>query len=182
MNLPDIEGRNTAPDGRPETTQPDWRRDFPIETVRESEVARRDFTQFMVLTSLAFMVGQFWIVVQNWFRGRQARPPEVPIARVDAIPVGGVELFNYPEGHDPCILVRADAESFLAYDQKCTHLSCAVVPEVEKGQLHCPCHNGHFDLLSGRAISGPPRRPLSRIVLEVRDGVIYATGVESRTV
>ena len=28
---------------------------------------------------------------------------------------------------------------------------------------------------TGRPIAGPPRRPLARIVLEVRDGIIYAT-------
>ena len=182
MNRPDIEQRSSAPDGRPESSQPDWRRDFPIDTARENEVARRDFTHFLVLTSLAFMVGQFWIVVQNWFRGRKDRPSERPIARIDEIPVGGVMLFNYPEEHDPCMLLRPDAQTFLAYDQKCTHLACAVVPDAERGCLHCPCHNGNFDLHSGRAISGPPRRPLTRISLEIRDAVVYATGVESRTV
>jgi arsenite oxidase small subunit len=35
---------------------------------------------------------------------------------------------------------------------------------------------------TGRPLAGPPRRPLTRVVLEVRDGVIYATGVELRTV
>jgi Rieske Fe-S protein len=55
------------------------------------------------------------------------------------------------------------------------------VPRVERGELHCPCHLGTFDLATGRPIAGPPRRPLARITLEVRGGVIYATGVEERT-
>lgn len=183
MNHPNPEQRTTAPDGQPESTQPDWRRDFPIDTVQDNEVARRDFTTFLVLTSLAFMVGQFWIVVQNRFRGQKAQPSEKAIAGVNEIPIGGNKLFNYPGKHDPCILLRLDeTEPFRAYDQKCTHLSCAVVPNVERGCLHCPCHNGSFDLNSGRAIAGPPRRPLTRIALTIRDGVIYATGVELRTV
>jgi Rieske Fe-S protein len=46
--------------------------------------------------------------------------------------------------------------------------------------LHCPCHNGYFDLESGRVIAGPPRRPLPRVTLEIRDGVVYATGMEDQ--
>ena len=65
---------------------------------------------------------------------------------------------------------------------RCTHLSCAVVPRPERGELHCPCHVGSFEMTSGRPVAGPPRRPLPRIALEVRGGVVYATGVEERTV
>lgn len=182
MNQPDPELRTTAPDGRPEPSQPDWRRDFPIDTVQDNEVARRDFTTFLVLTSLAFLVGQYWIVLRNRFRGQEAPPATQVIARVDEVPVGGARLFHYPNEDDPCILLRPDAQTFLAYDQKCTHLSCAVVPVMAEGCLHCPCHHGYFDLQSGRAIAGPPRRPLTRITIEIRAGSIYATGMELRTV
>jgi len=68
-----------------------------------------------------------------------------------------------------------------SYSQKCTHLACAVIPQPERGVLHCPCHEGYFDLRSGRPIAGPPSRPLARILLEVRGRDIYATGVEWRT-
>lgn len=37
-------------------------------------------------------------------------------------------------------------------------------------------------MLAVLAIAGPPQRPLSRISLEVRGGVIYATGVEVKTI
>ena len=76
--------------------------------------------------------------------------------------------------------VPALNEPLLAYDQKCTHLSCAVVPEVEHVRLACPCHKGYFDLATGRPVAGPPRRPLPRVTVHVRDGVVYATGVEGQ--
>jgi Rieske Fe-S protein len=91
-------------------------------------------------------------------------------------------VFAYPDEHDTCLLVRAGEDEFLAYSNKCSHLSCAVTPDVSSGRLLCPCHHGSFDLATGRPLAGPPRRPLARIVLEVRDGTIYATGVEERTV
>ena len=64
-----------GPDGLPESEQPAWRRDFPIDWPQDHYVARRDFTKFLVLTSLAFAVGQCWIVVQNWLRKRRGLPP-----------------------------------------------------------------------------------------------------------
>lgn len=49
------------PDGRSADEQPAWRDDFPIDWPEDHYVARRDYTKFMVLTSLAFAVGQLWI-------------------------------------------------------------------------------------------------------------------------
>jgi Rieske Fe-S protein len=170
-----------APDRRPEAEQPRWRHDFPIDAPADEYIARRDFTKFMVLTSLAFVVGQFWIVAQNFFR-RRATLPAREIARVDDIGRGGALVFDYPAAHDPALLVRLSDGRFVAYDQKCTHLSCPVIPHVAEGRLHCPCHEGSFDLATGRPLAGPPRRPLPRIKLEIRGDRIYAIGVEERTV
>lgn len=166
------------PDGRPYHEQPQWRNDFPIDWPQDELVARRDFTKFLVLTSLAFVVGQVWIVFQNWSRRRRGQLPIRRIASVADLPVGSTRVFAYPEPHDDCIVIRTEADRFVAYSQKCTHLSCAVTPR--NGALHCPCHNGWFDVATGAPTAGPPRRPLPRIALEIRDGVLYATGVEVR--
>lgn len=177
----DREQFTVAPDGRPMDQQPAWRGDFPIDWPQDHYVERRDFVKFLVLTSLAFTVGQFWIAAQNWWRRRAGQAEIRRIASVDDIPVGGALAFAYPAGSDPCLLVRPAADVFAAYGQRCTHLSCAVRPALEKGILECPCHDGVFDAGSGRPIAGPPRRPLPLVRLEVRNGQIYATGVEERT-
>ncbi len=39
-----------------------------------------------------------------------------------------------------------------------------------------------IELDTGRPVVGPPRRPLQRIQLEIRDDTVFATGVELRTV
>jgi len=41
---------------------------------------------------------------------------------------------------------------------------------------------GLFDLATGRPLAGPPRRPLSRVRLELRGTELFAVGVEERTV
>lgn len=174
-------GRPTVPPNRrPLAEQPKWRRDFPIDWPQDEYVSRRDLVKFIVLTSLAFTTGQFWLLFDNLFDdGAEAAPP-LPIADVDELPVGGAKTFEYPAGSTPRLLVRTGAATFVAYDQQCTHLMCPVVPAVEAGALHCPCHNGWFNLETGEPTAGPPRRPLPRVLLEVRDGQVYATGVEER--
>jgi Rieske Fe-S protein len=170
-----------TPDGRPAPEQPAWRKDFPVDWPEDHYIARRDYTKYLVLTSLAFVVGQFWIALKSLFGRREGALPRRKVARLDAIPVGGALTFDYPGRHDPCLLLRPDEGTLVAYSQKCTHLSCAVVPDPDHGRLHCPCHVGYFDAASGRPLAGPPRRPLPRITLAVRAGIVFATGVEERT-
>ncbi|HKT79125.1 MAG TPA: ubiquinol-cytochrome c reductase iron-sulfur subunit [Vicinamibacterales bacterium] len=177
----DAEQITKAPDGRPMEDQPAWRTDFPIDWPQDHYVERRDFMKFMVLTSLAFTAGQFWIAVKSWIDEREPSGDLVRLGSVPDLPIGTAHTFAYPTEHDPCILVRSDERTFLAYSQKCTHLSCAVVPDVEHGVIRCPCHEGVFDLASGRPLAGPPRRPLSLVRLQIRGDDIFAAGVEERT-
>jgi Rieske Fe-S protein len=172
-----------GPDLQPWSAQPRWRRDFPIDWPEDGFVARRDFVKFLVLTSLAFVAGQAWIAAKSILRRRHAEAPlpERKIASLSALAPGSATMFHYPET-DPCLLVRDRDGQLVAYSQSCTHLSCAVVPEIERGLLRCPCHEGYFDLKSGRNVAGPPPRPLPRITLEVRGDDVYAVGVQTRTV
>ena len=177
----DPERVSVPPDGRPLAEQPKWRRDFPIDWDEDEYVSRRDLVKFIVLTSLAFTTGQMWLAGKELLEPRKRKLAAMAVVRVDDVPVGGSHVFRYPEGdHAPRILVRTGETSFLAYDQQCTHLMCPVIPRVDDGTLHCPCHNGYFELQTGRPIAGPPRRPLTRVTIEVRDGIVYATGLEDR--
>lgn len=170
-----------APDFAPAEVQPAWRQDFPIDWPQDLYVERRDFLKFMVLTSAAFTVGQFWIVAQNWYRRQSGRPPLQRVASRDDLAVGAALSFRYPNEHEPCLLVRLTTSEFVAFNQKCTHLSCAVIPRPAENSFFCPCHEGRFDLRTGVPTAGPPRRPLTRVVLETRGRDIYAVGVEERT-
>jgi len=171
-----------APDFGAADAQPAWRQDFPIDWPQDLYVERRDFMKFLVLTSAAFTAGQILIGVQNWYRTRTGQPAMQRIASVDDLPVGGTVGFTYPNEHEPCLLVRLSTSDFVAFNQKCTHLSCAVIPRPAEGCFYCPCHEGRFDLRTGSPIAGPPRRPLTRIVLDLRGRDIYAVGVEERTI
>jgi nitrite reductase/ring-hydroxylating ferredoxin subunit len=167
-----------APVGLPLIEQPAWRQDFPIDWPQDHYVARRDFTKFLVLTSLPFALVQLVIGLFSWFRRSNRQPPVKAIASLADIPIGGVVSFAYPQETDPCLLLRPAENTLLAFSQKCTHLGCAVTPELERGCFFCPCHKGYFALDSGRPFAGPPRRPLPRILVENRNGVVFAVGME----
>jgi Rieske Fe-S protein len=106
----------------------------------------------------------------------------VPVAAMDEIPVGGVKTFNYPSSDDPCLLVRTADDQYVAYSQKCTHLSCAVYYEKEQKRLECPCHQGFFSIADGAVLQGPPQRALPRVVLERKDGQLMAIRMEEESV
>jgi nitrite reductase/ring-hydroxylating ferredoxin subunit len=177
----ELEDITIAPDGAPPEAQPRWRHDFPIDWPADQFVARRDFGRFLVLTSGAFAAGQAWIAARHLVRANRPPPPRLRIATLRELPVGAAMVFTYPGPQDRCLLIRPDEQTLVAYSQNCTHLSCAVVPRVEEGVLHCPCHEGYFDLLTGRNIAGPPPRPLPKIVLEIVADEVFAIGVEERT-
>ena len=170
-----------APNFAPADAQPAWRQDFPIDWPQDLYVERRDFMKFLVLTSAAFTLGQVWIGVQNWYRKRSGQPAVQRIASVDDLAVGSAVVFTYPDEHEPCLLVRLTTSEFVAFSQRCTHLSCAVIPRPDLGDIRCPCHEGLFELRTGRPIAGPPQRPLPRVALTVRGRDVYATGIERRT-
>lgn len=159
---------------------PQWREDFPVDWAEDRYVERRDFVKFLVLISGAFVAGQAWIVAQNWLRRRRGAAELRRIATFESLAVGQTLVFDYPRPHDACILVRLSESEFVAYSQKCTHLSCAVIPRPEQGVIVCPCHDGLFDLKTGRQLAGPPPRPLPRVILEIRGREIYAAGIETR--
>jgi Rieske Fe-S protein len=174
------EEQTLAPDGRPLAEQPRWRQDFPIDLPQDQYVARREFTKFLALTSFAFAFGQVSILASSLWGGKKVFP-ELEIARLADLPIGGFRQFDYPGKGQPRLLVRLGEDRFVAFDARCTHLSCPVIPQVDRRRFHCPCHEGNFDLTTGRPLSGPPRRPLPEVSLELRGDRIVAVGVTERT-
>jgi Rieske Fe-S protein len=157
-----------------------WREEFSIHAAEERYVTRRQFGKFLVLTSLAMFVGNLWILFKSLWYVEPALPA-TPVLRLGELKVGGVKLFRYPGPNDPCLLFRTGESSYVAYSQKCTHLSCAVFPSSDGRKLECPCHEGYFSMETGRVLQGPPPRPLPKILLEERAGELVAVGIDLGT-
>ena len=142
-----------------------WRDEFSISKGDERYVNRRQLAKFLTLGSLGMFAGNSWILVRSWLRKAQVYQRSV-VANVGEIPVGGVKLFQYPRPGEQCILIRTAEDAYVAYSQKCTHLSCAVFYSRAHDRLECPCHQGYFSVKDGSVLQGPPTRPLPRVILE----------------
>jgi Rieske Fe-S protein len=167
----------SSPEASPDR-KPLWSEEFSVHGAEDQYVLRRQFTKFLVLTSLGMLAGNVWIWAKSLFARPHRQMPEMPVASASEIPLGGIKLFTYPTPKDTAIMVRKTDGSFVAYSQKCTHLSCAVYYSQANNRLECPCHEGYFSIDTGRVLQGPPPRPLPRIQLREIGGQIYATGVD----
>jgi Rieske Fe-S protein len=167
-------------DAQDRTALPLWREEMSFRQAEERYVGRRQFGRFLVLTSVAMFAGNVWIWLRRGLHRAAERPAQVVAvaAAAGAVPVGGVKLFNYPGPNDPCLLIRRSEDDYVAFQQKCTHLSCAVVYAPERDRLECPCHQGYFSARTGAVLQGPPPRPLPRIRLQRRGGDLVAVGFE----
>jgi len=154
-----------------------WKDEFSVFTSDERYVTRRQFTRFLTLASLGMFVGNLWIVLKSYLSKKPVYPA-AEVARIGEIPVRGVKLFSYPTPQDNCIMVRISEDEYVAYSQKCTHLSCAVYYSAKNDRLECPCHRGFFSIKDGSVLQGPPPRPLPRIVLQATGGKLVETGVQ----
>jgi nitrite reductase/ring-hydroxylating ferredoxin subunit len=155
-----------------------WRAEFPYHWDADDLVSRRELLQFAVYTSGALFSVTALLALLGLIRRTPAEEAR-PIARVGEIVEGQAVYFRYPDPDDEAVLLRLPGERFVAYSQKCTHLSCAVYYQADHQRLFCPCHDGVFNVLTGDPEAGPPQRRLPRIALR-RDGdLLYATGVEA---
>jgi Rieske Fe-S protein len=154
---------------------PAWKADFPIDWAVDHVVTRREFTRSLAWTSCASFVATAGLAL-GAVGARDRRFPQMRVAAAGEVPVGGAKVFVYPDD-EPCVLLRLDADVFVAFVQRCTHLGCPVTYEASRQTLDCPCHEASFRADDGTVRAGPPRRPLPRVVLQRRGEELWAVGV-----
>jgi Rieske Fe-S protein len=152
---------------------------FPYDRSDEAQVTRREFCNFLFLTSSTLLAGTAGFAAKSAYDARNE--PAYTAARIEGAEVlapGTALNFFYPDEHDSAILIRARDGSYSAFGQKCTHLTCPVYYEKSKDRLECPCHEGGFDARTGAVLYGPPPRPLDKVLIEVRGNEVWAIGRE----
>lgn len=151
--------------------------EFPYERDEETQVTRREFCNFLGLTSAALFVGATGFAAKATLDARES--VSLIAARIDGaetLAPNSSLNFSYPTERDSAILIRTADGAYRAYGQKCTHLSCPVYYSRDDQRLECPCHEGAFDVATGHVLYGPPPRALDAIKLETRDGQVWALG------
>lgn len=150
--------------------------EFPYERDEEAQVTRREFCNFLGLTSAALFVGAAGFATKAALDARES--VSLAAARIDGaetLAPNSSLNFSYPTERDSAILIRTADGAYHAYGQKCTHLSCPVYYARDHQRLECPCHEGAFDAATGDVLYGPPPRALDVIQVETRDGQVWAT-------
>lgn len=155
-----------------------WRSEFPYHWDADELVSRRELLHFAVYTSGALFVATAALALLGLTRA-PGRAPVMPVTRASRLPEGEAFYFEYPNAGDQAMLLHLPGDRFVAYSQKCTHLSCAVYYQAQAARLYCPCHEGVFNPLTGDPVAGPPRRRLPRILLRRQGDLIYAVGWEA---
>lgn len=152
-----------------------WRQAFPFHWDADELVSRRDLLSFTVYASVTIF-GATGLLALLTMRQRPPLPVKL-IARTTDVGEGHAFYFAYPKPDDQAMLLHLPGGRFVAYRQRCTHLSCAVYYQPERDRLFCPCHEGVFHPSTGDPIAGPPQRRLERIVLRQEGTMLYAVAV-----
>jgi nitrite reductase/ring-hydroxylating ferredoxin subunit len=152
--------------------------DFPYDREEEAQVTRREFCNFLGLTSAALFIGAAGFAGKAAIDARRIETlTPARIEGAETLAPGSSLNFHYPSTNDSAILVRTLDGELHAFGQKCTHLACPVYFERAHQRLECPCHDGAFDAQTGNVLYGPPPRALDTVKLEVREnGEVWAIG------
>ncbi|MCC8358350.1 QcrA and Rieske domain-containing protein [Salinimicrobium sediminilitoris] len=163
--------------------EPSWKADFPIESKRATHVSRREFAKFLGLLSGAFALSNGFIVIKAMAFPSEKLEGEHFVANAAEVPVGEMVQFEISgEKTIPYILIHLEENEWRAFEQKCTHLTCAVRYRKTENKIECPCHNGWFSADTGEVLQGPPPRPLPQLDVVVKEGKVYVRERERENV
>jgi cytochrome b6-f complex iron-sulfur subunit len=162
---------------------PNWKSDFPIRQDEATHVSRREFAKFLCLLSGGMALGNAGIVIKAFAFPHQPLKGEHLVCSASEVSVGEMKQFVITGGLEvPYILIHLEENEWRAFEQKCTHLSCAVHYRSDIKKIECPCHKGYFDPDTGVVLQGPPPRPLPQLEVVVKEDKIYVKAMEEKIV
>ncbi len=141
----------------------------------KAKLTRRNFVNYFLGGSLIGTILTFlYPVIRFIIPPKQA---ETLVNQVQAGVVGELapnsyKIFKF--GNSPGILIHTSEGELRAFTAICTHLNCTVRFDNETQTIHCPCHNGRFDL-AGNVLSGPPPVPLEMYDVKTSEGNIFVS-------
>ncbi len=140
-----------------------------------SNLNRRKFINFLLGFSITGWLGSVLYPIISYMK-----PPKktetivgtVKAGKVSEFPLNSGKIIRY--GRKPVIVIHKPDGEFVALTATCTHLDCIVQYRKDKKQIWCACHNGLYDL-NGRNISGPPPKPLTKmLVRKINDEILIS--------
>ncbi|MBC8146316.1 MAG: ubiquinol-cytochrome c reductase iron-sulfur subunit, partial [bacterium] len=134
---------------------------------------RRSFLARIVAGTFASVALSLLYAVTRYLRPPQLPPSSVNLNPAD-LPTAPRQPMMIKLGLKDIAVMRDANGSFAALNLSCTHTGCSVHWRAQENVFHCPCHNGVF-AADGSVISGPPRRSLDRLRVDVHSGTVRIT-------
>lgn len=130
-------------------------------TSNNEAMPRRGFFQWLLGFSVVTTIGGILVPVIGYLL---PKPPSagsagpVDVGKSEDFAVGTSQVVSVND--KPVIIVNTKAGGVKAFSAICTHLGCIAGWDGRKGVIHCPCHDGFFNPVTGAVVSGPPPRGL----------------------
>ena len=160
-----------------------WKNDFPIRQDEATHVSRREFAKFLCLLSGGMALGNGAIVIKSLAFPNAPLEGEHLVCKASEVPVGEMKQFTIKGKLEiPYILIHLEENEWRAFEQKCTHLSCAVRYRDDIKKIECPCHKGYFDPRTGVVLQGPPPRPLPQLEAVIKNEEVFVKAVRENSI
>ncbi len=134
--------------------------------LKDSLFTRRQFLNGLFGGWLGALLASLLYPVMRVIFPPEREPEEVilPLAEYANLEENSVKMFAW--GRKPGLLKKSAGGEIIAFVGVCTHLDCNVTYLPEQRKFFCACHEGWYDE-EGHNISGPPPRPLRRLIVSV---------------
>jgi Rieske Fe-S protein len=130
--------------------------------------SRRRFLDSLLATGfMSTILAMVYPVWRYLIPPASAEPATQSVVAAQASQIGPNAGLLFKFGSKPGLLIRTPDGELQAFNAVCTHLDCTVQYKADTSQIWCACHNGYYDL-AGNVVSGPPPRPLERLVVNQR--------------
>ena len=144
-----------------------------INDLQNTPITRRKFIQFLLGFSIVSTIAGMLVPIIAYLLPKGAAaglggPAEV--GKVEDFPVNASKVVLVND--KPVIVVNTKAGGLKAFSAICTHLGCIVSWNASRSSIHCPCHDGFFNPVTGAVVSGPPPKPLSAYEIVVKDNKV----------
>jgi arsenite oxidase small subunit len=114
--------------------------------------------------------------------------PALRVIDVAKLKVNRPVTFSYPLKAQASVLLDmgqpvpggvGSKKSIVAYSLFCQHMGCPVEYQAKIREFVCSCHQSRYDPERlGSIIQGLAMQPLPRVLLQVRNGAVWAVGID----
>lgn len=102
----------------------------------------------------------------GWVRLARSSQVELGVPTLFTVTIDKTTGWVRSEVSSAYFVYTENGQDFIVMSNICPHVGCQTNWNANGGYIHCPCHDGHFDV-QGNVIAGPSPRGLDRVAFHV---------------